>query len=408
MDHTSPPLNRHDNTPEMSVSELSSVLKRTLETSFNNVRIRGEISGLKKAASGHIYLVLKDGDAAIDGIIWRGKSKMLRFRPEDGLEVVVTGNITTFPGRSKYQIIIDTISLQGAGALMAVLEQRKQNLIKEGLFSEERKKPLPFLPKTIGIITSLTGAVIQDILHRISDRCPTHLVVWGVLVQGEEAPAQISAAIDGFNALPESHPSRPELLIVARGGGSLEDLWAFNEEIVVRAAANSHIPLISAVGHETDTTLIDYASDKRAPTPTAAAEFAVPVLGDLVSTLNILHNRIINNSTKLLQQQRLHLNGLKRGLHNPADLLALKTQRLDDITERLRLIPERHLTSSQAALAQVATHLRPSLLNKDINDRHKAVMYATNKLDNAVNKTLTGAAHAITLQNHILESVGLP
>src|SRR5258708_6473519 len=270
------------NLPEYTVSELSTALKRRIEESFSYVRVRGEVSGFKRHSPGYCYLALKDAEAVLDAVCWRGTAVRLTVKPEDGMEVVCTGRLTTFPGRSKYQLVIETMELAGIGALLKLLEERKQRLAAEGLFAEGRKKKLPFLPAVIGVVTSPTGAVIRDILHRLGDRFPRRVLLWPVAVQGEGAAAQIAAAITGFNALaPGGRVPRPDLLIVARGGGSLEDLMPFNEEIVVRAAAASSIPLISAVGHETDTTLIDLASDRRAPTPSAAAEIAVPVRLDL-------------------------------------------------------------------------------------------------------------------------------
>ena len=270
-----------DNAPPLSVSELSGMLKRTVEDRFGHVRLRGEISGFKRAASGHLYLCLKDDNAVIDGVMWKGGAQRLAFAPQDGVEVIATGKLTTYPGRSKYQIVIDRMELAGEGALMALLEKLKATLASEGLFAPERKKPLPFLPRTIGVVTSPTGAVIRDILHRLADRCPTQVLLWPVLVQGQGAAEQVARAVRGFSAMDGSGAlPRPDLVIIARGGGSIEDLWSFNEEIVVRAVADCSIPIISAVGHETDTTLCDYAADRRAPTPTAAAEMAVPVRGD--------------------------------------------------------------------------------------------------------------------------------
>ena len=280
------------NLPELTVSELSTALKRTIEDAYGYVRVRGELGNVKYHTSGHVYLDLKDDRACIAGIIWRTAAPRIKLKLEAGLEVVVTGRLTTYPGQSKYQIVIETLEPAGLGALMALVEERKKKLAAEGLFDEARKQLLPYLPEVIGVITSPTGAVIRDILHRLADRFPRHVLVWPVKVQGEGAAEQVAAAIHGFNALPEhGQLRRPDLLIVARGGGSLEDLWSFNEEIVVRAAAESMIPLISAVGHETDVTLIDFAADKRAPTPTAAAEMAVPVRSELVAEIGSLARR---------------------------------------------------------------------------------------------------------------------
>src|SRR5499433_400103 len=286
MSDTSAPTTLRSNLPEYSVSEISNLLKRTVEEKFAYVRVRGEISGFKRHSSGHCYLALKDSEAVIDAVCWRTTAIRLGLKPEDGMEVVCTGRLTTFPGRSKYQLVIDTIELAGAGALLKLLEDRRRRLAAEGLFAVERKRKLPYLPEVIGIVTSPSGAVIRDVLHRLSDRFPRRVLLWPVAVQGEGAAAQVAAAITGFNRLPEDGVApRPQLIIVARGGGSLEDLMPFNEEIVVRAAAASAIPLISAVGHETDTTLIDHAADLRAPTPTAAAEMAVPVRLELIAEL---------------------------------------------------------------------------------------------------------------------------
>ncbi|HKK29606.1 MAG TPA: exodeoxyribonuclease VII large subunit, partial [Alphaproteobacteria bacterium] len=273
------------NQPEFSVGELARAVKGLLEDEFGRVRVRGEITGFKRAGSGHLYFRLKDEEAVLDAVCWRGAAGKLSVAPQDGLEVIATGKITAYPGRSTYQMIVEQIELAGEGALLKLLEERRKKLAAEGLFEAERKQGLPFLPAVIGVVTSPTGAVIRDILHRLRERCPRHVILWPVLVQGEDAAAQVAHAVNGFNALPAdgSGPvQRPDVLIVARGGGSLEDLWAFNEEIAVRAVASSTIPVISAVGHETDTTLIDFAADRRAPTPTAAAEIAVPVLSELV------------------------------------------------------------------------------------------------------------------------------
>uniref|UniRef100_UPI0025BA1711 exodeoxyribonuclease VII large subunit n=1 Tax=unclassified Brevundimonas TaxID=2622653 RepID=UPI0025BA1711 len=281
-----------DNNPPLSISELSFALKRTLEDRFGHVRIRGEISKVTRHSSGHVYLTLKDDKAAIDGVIWKGVVRTLGAQPETGLEVIVTGKITSYPARSSYQIVIESMEPAGAGALLAQLERIKARLREEGLFEPSRKKPLPAFPATIGVITSPTGAVIRDILHRISDRWPCRVIVWPVIVQGDAAAKQVANAIRGFDAMtPDGPIPRPDLLIVARGGGSVEDLWGFNDEQLARTVADATIPIISAVGHETDTTLIDFVSDRRAPTPTGAAEIATPVLAELQWGLSDLETR---------------------------------------------------------------------------------------------------------------------
>jgi exodeoxyribonuclease VII large subunit len=347
------------NLPEMTVSELSNALKRRIEESFSYVRVRGEISGFKRHSSGHCYLALKDSEAVLDAVCWRGTALKLTVRPEDGMEVVCTGRLTTFPGRSKYQLVIDTMELAGIGALLKLLEERKQRLASEGLFAEARKKRLPFLPEVIGVVTSPSGAVIRDILHRLADRFPRRVLIWPVAVQGEGAAAQVAAAIAGFNALPVGgRIPRPDLLIVARGGGSLEDLMPFNEEAVVRAAAASSIPLISAVGHETDTTLIDLASDRRAPTPTAAAEMAVPVRLDLIAETAAKGGRLAAGLARLFADRRLRLTGFARGLPDPRALLGAKTQLLDDRSERLGFALRARLAQAQGRVATLAAQLR--------------------------------------------------
>lgn len=324
------------NIAEFTVTELAFALKRTIEDAYGLVRVRGELSGFKRAASGHLYFTLKDEKACIDAVAWRGSLPKLAFEPADGLEVVCTGRLTTFPGRSKYQIVIERMEPAGLGALMALLEERKRKLAAEGLFDPERKRPLPFLPEVVGVVTSPTGAVIRDILHRIGDRFPRRVIVWPVLVQGEGAAEQVARAILGFSGLVPGGPvPRPDVLIVARGGGSIEDLWAFNEEAVVRAAAASTIPLISAVGHETDTTLIDFVADRRAPTPTAAAEMAVPVRRDLVLQVEGLQGRLEHGLDRRLAMLGQQLDGLARGLPRPETLLGMAAQRLDDLGERL-------------------------------------------------------------------------
>jgi len=322
----------HHNIPEFTVSDLSQQLKRTVESTFSRVRVKGEISGLMRHGSGHVYFALKDDQAVLDSVCWKGVAAGLSIQPEEGMEVIATGKLTTYPGRSKYQIMIESIEIAGEGALLKLLEERKKRLQAEGLFDESRKKPLPKLSKIIGVITSPTGAVIRDILHRIEDRMPTHVMVWPVAVQGEGAKDQITRAIDGFNAFQDN---KPDLLIIARGGGSIEDLWCFNEEEICRAIAQSHIPIISAVGHETDFTLCDFAADKRAPTPTAAAEFAIPVRRDLMVHLQHLTSRIQGKLDILLDVFDKHLSYLKKSLPDLDQILAQGMLRADEWGTRL-------------------------------------------------------------------------
>ena len=351
-----------DNSPPLTVSELSGALKRTIETAFGQVRVRGEISGFKRHSSGHCYFTLKDENACIDAVIWRTSAVALAFRPEDGAEVIASGKLTTYPGRSKYQIVIDRMELAGEGALLALLERRRKALAAEGLFDVGRKRRLPFLPRVIGVVTSPTGAVIRDIIHRLEDRCPTHVVVWPVPVQGEGAAARIAEAIRGFAAL---HP-RPDLLIVARGGGSIEDLWAFNEEEVVRAAAESPIPLISAVGHETDTTLIDHAADLRAPTPTAAAELAVPVRSELFTQLAELAHRAQQCLARRAERSRERYELTVCRWPAPQSLFAPTLQRIDELGERLPRSLAARTGHARADMNLVAGRLRHDLVEQRI------------------------------------------
>ena len=376
------------NLPSVTVSELSAALKRTVEDNFGYVRVRGEISQPKVAASGHCYLRLKDENAVIDGILWRGTLAKVGVRPEEGMEVVVTGKLTTYPGRSSYQIVIDTMELAGKGALLKLLEERRRKLAAEGLFDEDRKKPLPFLPQVIGVVTSPTGAVIRDILHRIRDRCPCRVVIWPVRVQGEGAAEEIAAAIAGFNTLDGVSIPRPDVIIVARGGGSLEDLWAFNEEVVVRAAAASKIPLISAVGHETDWTLIDYASDRRAPTPTAAAEIAVPVRLDLIAMLHERHGRLFQAVSRLLEEGRIHLQGLVRGIPRLDMIVAQKTQDLDAMAERLALGPLKLLLIRTQDIAGLVARLNLDRFGRDIERHGRDVGVAATRLAGAARRAV--------------------
>ncbi len=322
------------NLAEYSVSEVAAAVKRLVEDNFGYVRVRGEISGYRGPhSSGHAYFTLKDERARLEAVIWKTTLARIRFKPQEGLEVIATGKLTTFPGSSKYQIVIDALEPAGIGALMALVEERRKKLAAEGLFDEARKKPLPYLPRLVGVVTSPTGAVIRDILHRLADRCAVHVMVWPVRVQGDTSAAEVSAAIRGFNALDEAR--RPDVIIVARGGGSLEDLWSFNEEAVVRAAAESAIPLISAIGHETDFTLLDFAADRRAPTPTAAAEMAVPVRSELLAAVGDLGARHFGATMRLIESGRRELRAAGRALPRPEDLFAIPRRTFDELASRL-------------------------------------------------------------------------
>lgn len=355
--------------PEYTVTEVSNIIKRSIEDNFEFVRIRGEISGLKIAPSGHIYFSLKDKGAVLSAVCWKGVASSLKHKPEEGLEVVCTGSVTTYPGQSKYQMMVKSISPAGIGALMALLEKRKQQFEKEGLFDNKHKKKIPFIPKRIAVVTSPTGAVIQDILHRIEDRYPCHVLVWPVLVQGEQSAQQIAKAIYGLNNM-EDHNLKPDVIIVARGGGSLEDLWSFNEEIVVRAAFNSEIPIISAVGHETDTTLIDYVSDIRAPTPTAAAEFAVPVKDDLLYTLRDLGTRYDNSVKNYCNNMHNEVKSNARSLPDLEYLTSTYTQRIDDLGFRFIDAFPRYHDSMQHKLKSYAAEIKSPQHHLDIKEKN--------------------------------------
>jgi exodeoxyribonuclease VII large subunit len=365
------------NIPEWTVSELSAALKRTVEDTYGHVRVRGEISGYRGPhSSGHAYFALKDEGARIDAVVWRTAFGRMRIKPEDGLEVIATGRLTTYPGRSTYQIVIETLEPAGVGALMALLEQRKQKLAAEGLFDEARKQLLPYLPDVIGVVTSPTGAVIRDILHRLAERFPRHVLVWPVRVQGEGAAEEIAAAIRGFNELPADAIPRPDLLIVARGGGSIEDLWSFNEEIVVRAAADSVIPLISAVGHETDVTLIDFVSDRRAPTPTAAAEIAVPVRSELIGRIDGLARRNLSCWARGQDNRRTELRAAARALPSADTLLALPRQRLDAAADRLPRALVANAQVHHTAFSRIAGRLTPQMLmGRVMRDRERVAAF---------------------------------
>ncbi|HYD17557.1 MAG TPA: exodeoxyribonuclease VII large subunit [Patescibacteria group bacterium] len=361
--------------PEYTVSELSNKLKRVIEGEFSFVRVRGEISKVTVAKSGHMYSALKDENACLDAVCWKGTMAKLGIKPEEGMDVVCTGRLTTYPGRSNYQLIIETMELAGQGALLKMLEDRKKKLAAEGLFDAARKRKIPFLPDVIGVVTSPTGAVIRDIMHRLNERFPRRVLLWPVVVQGAGAAQAVSAAIAGFNAIPEGSPERPDVIIVARGGGSLEDLMPFNDEMVVRAAAASKIPLISAVGHETDTTLIDHASDLRAPTPTAAAEKAVPVRAELMATVMERQQRMFVSLQRLAQRHAVHLQGLGRGLGDPKRMLENATQRLDHLGARLESGLLAWLERRAARLSELAAGVSIGALTQKLNDAKQRVAH---------------------------------
>jgi exodeoxyribonuclease VII large subunit len=391
------------NLPEVSVSELANAVKRTVERDFDRVRVRGELGRVLIAKSGHLYVDLKDENASISTVMWKTNVNALTFRPEEGLEVVCEGKLSTFPGRSQYQLVADRMAPAGVGALLAQLEKLKAKLAAEGLFKPERKKPIPFLPETIGIVTSPTGAVIRDILHRLADRFPRRVLLWPVLVQGEYAAEQVARAIAGFNKLQGA--MRPDVLIVARGGGSIEDLWAFNEEIVVRAAAASGIPLISAVGHETDTTLIDFASDRRAPTPTAAAEMAVPVRAELLERVGTSGARLGGGLSRLLERRRVDLRAASARLPRPDALLALASQRFDRAGERLGRGLMANERAAEAKFARVAARLRPEALTLDLTRRRQRLDELSARLVQIVDRRRTEKARALEAGARLLETL---
>jgi len=360
------------NSPEFSVTELSGAIKRVIEGEFSHVRIKGEVGRVSRPRSGHIYLDLKDDKSVINGVIWKGVAGRLQTQPEEGMEVVATGRVTTFGGQSKYQIVIEDIKPAGMGALMALLEKRKTMLSAEGLFEETRKRPLPYLPEVIGVVTSPSGAVIRDILHRLRDRFPRKVLIWPVAVQGAKCAPEVVRAIEGFNALKIGGAMpRPDLLIVARGGGSVEDLWGFNEESVARAAAASNIPLISAVGHETDTTLIDFVSDKRAPTPTAAAELAVPVRIELMAWLDQQSARMTTSLSGGLQRRSQRLRDLSRALPRLETLLDGPRQRLDTTGARLGPALMSGVQRRKVRLSEAAGGLRPAAMQRMIENERR-------------------------------------
>jgi exodeoxyribonuclease VII large subunit len=386
-----------DNNPPQTVSELSFALKRTLEDRFGHVRLRGEISKVNHHASGHVYLTLKDDKAAIDGVIWKGSVRGLGVRPESGLEVIVTGKITSYPARSSYQIVIETMEAAGAGALLAQLERLKAKLAGEGLFEPGRKKPIPTFPAVVGVITSPTGAVIRDILHRIAERWPCRVIVWPCVVQGDAAAGQVAAAIRGFDSMkPGGAIPRPDVVIVARGGGSVEDLWAFNDEALARTVAGASIPIISAVGHETDTTLIDFVSDRRAPTPTGAAEIATPVLADLQYAVADFDRRLARAGGRILEDRRTRLRAAARGLPaRPEDVLALPQQRLDHAGSRLASGLTRNTALHERTYVGVSSRFSRGLLDRAIDRRKDRLESVAARLRVGLNANST--AHEFVL-----------
>jgi exodeoxyribonuclease VII large subunit len=386
------------NIPTFSVAEISFALKKVVEGTFSHVRVRGEVTGYKKHASGHHYLTLKDDSATIAAVAWRGTR--LGIAMEDGMEVICTGRLSTFPGQSKYQIIIESVELAGQGALLKLLEERRKKLTAEGLFDAARKKPLPFLPRLIGVITSPTGAVIRDIMHRLNDRFPTHVLLWPCNVQGDGAAAQVAAAIDGFNKLTDL---RPDLIIVARGGGSLEDLMAFNEEIVVRAAAASVIPLISAVGHETDTTLIDYAADVRAPTPTAAAEMAVPVRTELLAAVYDYQQRLLQGLSRMIQTSRQHLEHLSRNLKSIRHYVEQWAQRFDHLSERFGNVLKSFSSAKAQGLQHLSLRFQPPRRIVDLAHRH--IQTETRALRNAIKPVFDKQSQRLAQIARLLDSL---
>lgn len=395
------------NAPEFSVSELSGAIKRALEDGFGYVRLKGEISGYRGPhSSGHCYFALKDDKAKIEAVIWKGVFGRLRFKPEEGMEVIAQGKVTTFPGSSKYQIVIEALEPAGAGALMALLEERKRRFAAEGLFDDARKKKRPFLPKVVGIVTSPTGAVIRDMLHGFDERFPTHVIVWPVRVQGEGSAAEVAAAIRGFNALEAGgRVPRPDVLIVARGGGSLEDLWGFNDEVVVRAAAESRIPLISAVGHETDWTLIDLVADARAPTPTKAAEWAVPKYSDLIEQVESLGTRKRGSVRRFLAETRTHLKAAARGLPKLESLIAFPRQRFDEADKRLRRGLLANTRAHGMRLARTGSRLTPGALRQRLERAGERLAAAEARATQALSNRLAVRRRGLEGTGQLLRSL---
>lgn len=373
--------NEPGNAPEFSVSELTGAVKKTLEGAFGRVRVKGEVGRVVIARSGHLYFDLKDERSVVASVAWKGVASRLQTKPEEGMEVVASGRLSTFGPQSKYQLIVDDLAPAGLGALMVMLEKRRKAFEAEGLFLPERKKELPYLPEVIGVVTSPSGAVIRDILHRLRNRFPRQVLLWPVTVQGAKSAGEVAEAIAGFDALDRAGPvPRPDLLIVARGGGSIEDLWGFNEEVVVRAAARCSIPLISAVGHETDWTLLDHVADMRAPTPTAAAEVAVPVRSELLAALAALEERRVRGGTRGLSLRRERLRDLGRLLPRPNAILSERTQRFDEYSGRLPRALESVANRARAKMERQSGRFGPSLLRgflarqRDALNRERAAL----------------------------------
>lgn len=394
------------NAKAYSVSELAFALKRTLEDAYGFVRLRGELSKVTHHSNGHVYLTIKDERAAIDGVVWKGSVKNLSIRPQQGMEVVVTGKITTYPAGSRYQMVIETMEAAGVGALLAQLERLKAKLQGEGLFDPARKQPLPTMPAVVGVITSPTGAVIRDILHRIRDRWPCRVIVWPVVVQGDAAAGQVAGAIARFNAMaPDGPVPRPDVLIVARGGGSVEDLWAFNDEALARAVAAGTIPLISAVGHETDTTLIDFVSDRRAPTPTAAAEMATPVLPELRAYLGDLSARLHRSGGRTVDDRRGRVEHAGRALARVPDLVEMAAQRFNLASSRLGAGLSRNVAAHGTDLVRISSRLNPGLLQRPQQVHSDRLARLTVRLKPAMERGLGRTAERLASLSKLYASV---
>ncbi len=395
------------NAPEFSVSEISNAVKRMIEGEFSHVRIKGEIGRVNRYASGHIYYDLKDENAVLNAVTWKGQASKLSVQPEEGMEVIAVGKLTSFPKQSKYQMNVIELRVAGVGALMAMLEKRKKALAAEGLFDQDRKRPIPYLPGVIGVVTSPSGAVIRDILHRLRDRFPRKVLIWPVAVQGDRCAPEVTRAIEGFNAMtPGGAMPRPDLIIVARGGGAIEDLWGFNEESVARAAAASDIPLISAVGHETDTTLIDYASDMRAPTPTAAAELAVPVRAELAVWLAGMEERRVRALANGISQRGQRLRDLSRAMPNPVDVVAMQGQKLDLVAARLPRALQTMTQGKRVQLAERTAALRPQSLQQAILQKGQLLQRVASDLANAPTRRMDRLRDRLGGLKRLLETLG--